>query len=343
MVYLIDMIKYTIIIPTYNRSDLLKRCLSSIFKLKTTQNDSEVFVIDNGSNDNTKEIAESFSSKIKNLRYFYDNTPGLHIGRHLGAREAQGEILCYLDDDSFVDKNWLTGIEKAFNNPDIVIAGGANIPKYETFPLRWLNYFWSECSYGKYISQLSLLDFGKTDRFIPLCFVFGCNFNIRKDILFEYGGFNPDGMPQDLLKFRGDGETGLCAKLNNAGYKAFYSHEIKIRHFVPKSRITESYFKKRAFAQGISDAFTQIRTENGIYNQDDFDFIKNFSDFTKPEKSEIEKKIFEFKKKYDPAYKKYLEIQQTYTKSFKEGKKFLYDSTREDSSHLEYVLKETYL
>lgn len=333
------MFKYSIIIPTYNRCDLLRRCLDNICLLSDSIDEFEVLIIDNGSKDNTKTIVESFLNQIPNLRYFYDATPGLHVGRHLGAKEAKGEILCYLDDDSFVDKEWLIGIEKAFNNPNVVIAGGPNIPEYEEAPPSWLKYFWEKTPFGNYISQLSLLDMGNEEKFVPLCYVFGCNFNIKKEILYKYGGFNPDGMPSELLKFRGDGETGLCAKLNAEGYKAYYSPRVRIKHFVPKSRMTEVYFKKRAFMQGISDAFTQIRMEKGIYNPEDFNFMKNFS-IHKWIKESYFSKIC---KNFDPSYRKFLKIQQNYIKSFEEGKHFLYETLQKEPEHLKYVLKETYL
>ena len=115
------MIKYSIIIPTYNGADKLNKCLEHISKLKRTKNGFEVIVIDNGSTDNTKEVAQKYDF----VRYFYDKNPGLHTGRHLGAKEAKGEIVCYLDDDSFVDPNWLVEIEKTFSNPSVKIVGGS--------------------------------------------------------------------------------------------------------------------------------------------------------------------------------------------------------------------------
>jgi glycosyltransferase involved in cell wall biosynthesis len=344
------MIEYSIIIPTYNRSDILKKCLQNICNLKKPSKNHEVLVIDNGSTDNTEETIQSFQNKIKNLRYFFDKTPGLHVGRHLGVREAKGNILCYLDDDSFVTKNWLVGIEKAFQKNDVVLAGGPDIPCYEQKSPGWLKYFWTETGFGKNLSELSLLDFGKKEKYIPTSFVYGCNFIIRKQTLIEFGGFHPDSVPRDLLRFRGDGETGLSANLNKAGIKAYYSPEIKIYHLVSKSRMTREYFEYRHYAQGISESFTRFRLENGIYSSSDFDFLAGFEiknsckeSFLKEITGKFNDKIKKLRLKFDFNYKEYNKIIRFSKIKFNEGKQFHKNEVEKDSELLNYVLKKDYM
>jgi len=340
------MIKYSIVVPTFNRSKILKRCLKNIEALKRPKNDFEVFVIDNGSIDYTKSVIESFNNRIRNLRYIYEERPGLHVVRHLGAKKAKGDILCYLDDDSFVDKNWLIGIDEVFKIAEVDLAGGPNLPEFEEKPPRWIHYFWKKTPFGKCLAQLSLLDFGNKAKWIPACYVFGCNYIIRKKKLFELGGFNPDSVPQDLLRYRGDGETGLSAKLNANGNKAYYSPKIKIKHFITKDRIKEEYFCKRSFNQGISDSFTELRIKQRIHSKDDFDFMKNFRTqrfnyFGRKwykTKVKIKNKIIN-----KSAYKEYRKILDSMSENHKEGVAFHKIEVEKDQVLKKYVLKEKYI
>jgi len=340
------MIKYSIIIPTCNKK-LTRRCLEYISKLHRPNNEYEVLVIHNSSEDDIKSVVDTFQDKIENLRYIFEDGMGLLAGRHRGAKESKGKILCYLDDDSFVDKNYLLAIEKTFDNNNVLIAGGNNIPLYESRPPKWLKYFWEDCEYGRWLGKLSLIEFHNKTMKIPTWFVFGCNFIIRKDTLFEYDGFHPDGVPKNHLRFRGDGETALSCKLNKDGVVAYFNPKIKINHLVTENRMGLEYFKKRAFCQGVSDSFSDIRKTNG-YDYLDFspnlnvDKIKNIS-FKQFLNKSYKKYIFKIATKLDPNYDIYLNIKNEYEKSYQEGFDFHQSEVRNDSSLLEYVLKEDYL
>lgn len=85
----------SIIIPTYNREKLLKRCLSSVFK---EEGDFEVIVIDDASTDNTEKTIKEFGDL--RLRYLkQEKNGGVNKARNRAIREASGEWLFCLDDD----------------------------------------------------------------------------------------------------------------------------------------------------------------------------------------------------------------------------------------------------
>jgi hypothetical protein len=81
-----------------------------------------------------------------------------------------------------------------------------------------------------------VVDFGNQKLFIPQGFVYGCNFCIRKDFLSQVGGFHPDGMPRELIRYRGDGETFVSKKAIEMGHsdiwkrrERFYISKILIK------------------------------------------------------------------------------------------------------------------
>lgn len=333
--------KYSIIISTYSRAQTLKRCLQHISKLTNPLEKWEILVINDNSTDNTEEVVNGFKDKFPQLRYFNETNPGLHIGRNLGCENAKGEILCYLDDDSFVTKEWLKGIEKAFADSEVVLVGGPCLPEYESEAPTWVNQFWSETEWGKSLGILSLLDFGEEVKTILPCCVYGCNFNIRKDILLKLGGFPPDAMPKELIRFRGDGESAVSQKIEKLGYKILYHPDVKIYHLVLACRMTIDYFCWRSYLQGISGSFTQIRKKYGLDGGDKA--AKNLSVLRKAIRI-IRGKLRNVKNTvFHGEPKEVKKIREKIRKSWEEGFAFHQKETKNDPKLLEWVLRENYL
>ncbi len=252
--------KITIIIPTRNRSKLILKALDSVVNQTLSKKYFEVIIIDNGSTDDTKYIVYGFIEKIDNLVYIYDENPGLHIGRHLGLLAAKTEILVYCDDDIEATPTWLEGILESFEDKSVALVGGKNLPNFESTPPSWLLKIYEKRPKQKILGHLSILDFGDEIKEINPNFVFGCNFSIRKTILMEAGGFHPDGMPQDIIKYRGDGESYVSRYIMDKGYKTIYNPKASVYHLCSKNRMTKKYFAQRSFNQGISDSYTAIRS-----------------------------------------------------------------------------------
>jgi glycosyltransferase involved in cell wall biosynthesis len=90
--------KVSVIIPTYNRADLLPRAIQSV--INQTYKDWELLIIDDGSTDNTKEIVEGFIKKDSRIKYFYEENSGAP-GRpkNFGIQKSNGKYIAFLDSD----------------------------------------------------------------------------------------------------------------------------------------------------------------------------------------------------------------------------------------------------
>jgi hypothetical protein len=198
-------------------------------------------------------------------RIIYEPTPSLLAGRHCGARKSSGDLLVFIDDDIEVTSAWLESIRSAFENPKVALVGGPSFPEFSTTPPDWLKHFWSEENGIKACPYLSLLDGGCQRMPIRADLVWGLNFSIRRSVLIEQGGFHPDGVPWPDRRFRGDGESGLATGLEDNGLLAVYEPGAAVRHLVPAERLRIEYFEERAFLQGISDSYRQLRYEYGLY------------------------------------------------------------------------------
>lgn len=249
----------SVIIPTRNRADLLAQALSSLTRQTLSPERFEVVVVDNGSTDRTPEVAEK--SALANLRYVHEPSPGLHVGRHSGMRAARGDLLTFADDDIEALPSWLESIADAFAREDVAMVGGNNLPLFMQPPPRWLRALWRRRSAegGRAIPPLSILELpGGARPFSPMR-VWGCNFSVRRDVLLAAGGFHPDGMPSELIRFRGDGETHVSRHVLAQGYTCLFHPGATVRHKVTPDRMTFEYFRKRGFNQGISDSYAALR------------------------------------------------------------------------------------
>lgn len=250
----------SIVIPTRNRPDHLCRTLTSLAIQKYDQRDYEVIIIDNGSTDETRAVCQDFLNRFKNFIYFYEKKPGLHVCRNAGLKKSEGQILVYADDDIQASQYWLEAIAAAFKDKDAMLVGGKCLPRFENQPPRWLMDMWQKRKAdGQILPFLSLLDLGDSIKVISPYYVFGCNFSIRRQVLLEAGGFHPDAMPPDLIRYRGDGETHVSKFISIKGYKTVYHPQASVYHYVSNERMTEQYLFSRFYAQGISDSYTHIR------------------------------------------------------------------------------------
>jgi glycosyltransferase involved in cell wall biosynthesis len=201
-------LKCSVIIPTYNRSDLLKKSLDSVVSQNFPPSLYEILVVDNGSTDNTRAIVEFFAGNHKehNIRYIHEPEPGLHSGRHKGAFESQAEILVYVDDDIEAAPDWLNAVIEAFEDPAVHIVGGPCLAKYEIDPPGWVEQFWTRENDRVSCGPLSLIQFGREKRKIDPVFIWGLNYSIQKKTLFGLGGFliklSTMGLRQSIVLMR---------------------------------------------------------------------------------------------------------------------------------------------
>ena len=252
----------SVIIPTRNRATSLADALRSIEQNSLSHDRFEVLVIDNGSTDETKRVANEANSRSQNIRYFFEPEPGLHAGRHRGLKEARGDVLVYADDDIRALPTWLATLADVFSDTDVAMAGGNNYPDVQAAVPGWLERLWSRPrEHGQMLGSLSILSLEDGRReFSPLC-VWGCNLSIRKQVLVDAGGFHPDAMPTERLQFRGDGETHVSRYVEENNLTCIFDSEASVYHAVPAERMTFEYFRQRAFNQGVSDSYTALRAK----------------------------------------------------------------------------------
>lgn len=99
------MIKVSVIVPIYNASEFLDRCLSSI--VNQTLKDIEIILINDGSTDDSKIIIDKYMSKYKNIILIDKKNEGVGKARNDGIRKASGEYITFVDSDDYIKENML--------------------------------------------------------------------------------------------------------------------------------------------------------------------------------------------------------------------------------------------
>jgi glycosyltransferase involved in cell wall biosynthesis len=237
------MIRISVIICTYNRSESLKKTLSSLGGLSGLDSiDWELLVVDNNSSDGTREVVEEFiSASGRNCRYLFEKKQGLSQARNRGIREAEGEVIAFTDDDVLLDPKWLTNLAEEFENDGVACVGGKILPSWEKPRPGWLE--------GDLLNILALLDLGEEKIRLSEPVIWGANLAIRSSMFRQYGGFDTNLGRTEGKLYAGE-ETKFIRMLLEKGETVLYCPSILVHHCIPEFRMKKSYFRKWSFDKG---------------------------------------------------------------------------------------------
>lgn len=181
--------KYSVIIPVYNRPDEVQELLASL--LNQSYSDYEIIVVEDGSTVPCKEVVERYADQLP-LRYFTKTNSGPGQTRNFGAEQANGEWLLILDSDILVPEGYLQAIDTFLaQHPEVDAFGGPD-RAHESFTdmQKAINY-----------AMTSFFTTGgirggkkKLDKFFPRSF----NMGIRTSVYRELNGFRAMRFGEDV-------------------------------------------------------------------------------------------------------------------------------------------------
>lgn len=201
------MTKYTFIIPVKEINDYIRESVPKILEIK--RDDFEIIIYPDKATEEKWEKTRQIATG--------------HIGpaqkRDLAIKDAQGEILIFIDDDAYPENNFLDILDKDFANDKIGAVGGPAItPAYDTF--------WQKVSGAVFLSSLSG---GNPERYAPVGKKrivddwSSVNLSVRKQAFAQIGGFNSEFWPGE--------DTKLCLDLiDKTKTKILYNPELIVYH-----------------------------------------------------------------------------------------------------------------
>ncbi|NND61887.1 MAG: glycosyltransferase family 2 protein [Flavobacteriaceae bacterium] len=228
-------LQISIAICTYNRSKYLKPCLESIKSQVQKYKDVEVLVIDNNSDDNTKEVCESMMDDSWTLRYEFEKEQGLSYARNKAIEVSKAEWIAYLDDDATAYPDYLDRMKYIIDNYDFDCFGGMYYAFYETEKPKWLS-----DSFG---TKRKLTDEVAE---IKVDYLSGGNLVCKRLALIDIKGFPVDlGMKGNKIGY-GE-EDKMQSDLRSKNYKIGFDPELKIDHLVASYKLKPHWHVKRMY------------------------------------------------------------------------------------------------
>lgn len=218
--------RISVIVCTRNGEHTLPACLRSLMALNYP--DYEVVVIDDGSRDATAELVQRF----ERVRYHHQEHAGLSVARNFGMQVATGAILAYTDDDCMAHPDWLLHLSHSFTQPDVVAAGGPNIPP----PPR--NAIERIVASAPGAPAHVLLNDTEAEH-LP-----GCNLAVRKNALEKIDGFRAEFVAA------GD-DVDVCWRLREAGGRLVFVPGAMVWHH---RRFTIQAYLKQQRGYGHAEA-----------------------------------------------------------------------------------------
>jgi glycosyltransferase involved in cell wall biosynthesis len=247
---------FTVIICTYNRAQNIPQCIEHLACQQGTEDFSwEVLIVDNNSNDNTREVVQELANESSiTIRYAFEPHQGLNYARNTGIRESKGRYFCYVDDDILVSPIWLSSLFNALVTNDADAVGGRiHLDPDITLP-EWISDdAMGFLGYQDYGAQAFRMDGIKQ-------YPYGGNMSFHRRVVEKIGFFNPNLGRKGEGRKRGElfkgAETDFFHRLSAIDdTRIFYEPSAIVYHQVLPHQLQKKYFLTIHFNAGVQKAF----------------------------------------------------------------------------------------
>jgi GT2 family glycosyltransferase len=209
----LDSIKFSIIIPTFNRPERLAGCLRALSRLDYPRECFEVIVVDDGSAESPVNLIETQPGHLL-VRLIVQTHGGPAQARNTGAAQAQGHYLAFTDDDCAPHADWLTAFARCLDRePDRAVGGriinALSDNPYSTVSQDMVTYFYSY--YNRDPDQAR--------------FFTSNNIAVPRELFNAMGGFD------SYFKFAAGEDRDFCDRWLASGRRLTYAAEAVVSHF----------------------------------------------------------------------------------------------------------------
>jgi glycosyltransferase involved in cell wall biosynthesis len=237
--------KVSAVICSYNRARFIISAVESIFSQQYDKGLYEVIVVDNNSKDETLSLLDEYKASHPgyHFRYFTEMKQGVANARTRCAKEALGEIVAFLDDDSIAQPGWLSSIAAFFDaHPEAWSVGGKITPKFLTAVPGW---------YSRYFFGLvGNFNLGPSvKRLTGVRYPCGANMAFRKKVFAEIGYFNAD-LGRSGNSLLATEEKDIYLRILAHGRQVYYLPDVAILHHVEANKFDKQYVRRHSMGIG---------------------------------------------------------------------------------------------
>ena len=237
-----------VVIPTYNRAELLPVCLKSLQVAPIPKGLTVgITVVDNNSKDSTKEVVDSWKPNFGGrLKYLFEQQQGRSSALNKGITGSQSDLIGFIDDDEEIDRTWYQTVHDAFTKYEVDFIGGPYIPKWEQEPPPWLP--------QDHQGVIGVVDAG--GKIIPYDenypgILMGGNAVIRRPAI-EKVGLYMTSLGRTGQRLLAGEDEDMYRRLLGSGARGLYLPDLRIYHLIPASRLTKKYYRQWSFWRGVS-------------------------------------------------------------------------------------------
>lgn len=241
-----------VVVPTYNRSHLLRRTVNSMLQAPIPDGlDVTILVVDNNSKDDTEQVVRELQSQTtRNLVYVKETNQGLSHARNGGIRAGTGDLIGFVDDDEEIDENWFTVVAREFANTTVEFIGGPYLPNWAVPAPDWLPH--------EYNGVIGVVN-PKPRTIFTTAFagnLMGGNAVIRRTA-FDQVGLYSTKLGRSGKGLLSEEDAEFYRRLLAGGLIGMHIPDLIIYHHIPAERLTRKYHRRwcywRGVSQGISD------------------------------------------------------------------------------------------
>ena len=213
----------------------------------------EVLLIDNASTDDTIAIAQNEWNGVVPLRIIHESQLGISYARWRGISEATYEIVSFVDDDNWVDEDWVATVSDIMiRYPEVGACGGYNEGAFEKEPPVWFPQFCR--AYAIHEADVSTGNAMLTQRGL-----FGAGFSVRRDALLSLRqqGFRSLLTDRQGTALSSGGDVELYLALLMAGWQLWLDSRLHLWHYMPAHRLQWDYLRRLVRASAASTVTTE--------------------------------------------------------------------------------------
>ncbi|MDY6863853.1 MAG: glycosyltransferase [Thermodesulfobacteriota bacterium] len=233
----------SVIVPFYNNHDTILTCLQSIKEQDFIKDDYEIIVVDDGSHGDTGKLVQLFNLKLLRQKH-----KGPAAARNLGAWNAKGEIIVFIDADCLAGKDWLKKMLEPFLDPDVKGVQGA----YKTQQKEIIARF-AQCEIEERYRIM------EKNHFIDFIGTYSAAY--RNDIFIKMGGFD------ESFPIASGEDTDFSYRLSKENYKLVFNPEAIVYHNHPdrfptylKQKFWRAYWRNLIYSKNIKKAIKDTYT-----------------------------------------------------------------------------------
>lgn len=211
----------TVVIPSYNRKNILVQCLNALFEQTYPKKDFEIILIDDGSTDGTDVIVNKIKEKspIK-LKYFKQKNKGPAAARNIGIQNASGKVVLFIGDDIIASPTLLEEHSKwhrQYQEENVAVLGyvtWSHLLSITPF-MHWLE------ESGVQFYYTSIKDNVEVD---PQNYFYTSNISVKKDFLVDNGFFD------EIFRYAAYEDIELGGRLKKKGLILKYNKNAIVYH-----------------------------------------------------------------------------------------------------------------